>query len=846
MEAHKFLGLTTLRSLAYIVNLQHKLRSQLPAISLRRKGNRTVVNDVNNVVNNDVLYKEFVRSFGKILRLYKDWKFVQKFARRIEKNYFSTTDYKLNFGQIPSDRAIKRVKNTLCWCFSYIMDQELPCERKEALLDHINMKVMSKLRNEVRHKRKRAIGFAYSIQNLKYLITFEPKDLIKSTLEKHRADLSKPIGDLDPQIKEAYDFILQKFMDFIASNASEIDVFPEPTESRCHSKTGKSFKEAFMKATSEHTSLCSNYHIRVGDRTLCVPDTNYNKDFNFVHGDCLLNNTVKAVALVEPLKVRVITKEAAWTHMLKPIQKLMHSALTHHDFGEIFCLTRGKPYENVSLGILSDSEFYLSGDFSAATDNIHPHFLSEFRDRMRVILKDHPMIWHALNSEARNHIIEYPLGIPPVEQMRGQLMGSLLSFPILCLSNLAIVLASCREHRNHTIDRVIQSASSRTGYKPIIKKVEITISENWSSTLERLKSSCLINGDDLAIRTNDQFLSKWKVLSPNAGFTLSIGKNFIDKRFYTINSKLFIDDKIFPTHKFKCSMSNKGDLASLGAEYPRFFKTEGVQQEVIDKHNRTIRSMFIKDHHKRLMKDPRSLEVPRHLGGLGFGNLIPCNIMQKLTHLIYSYKITKSPKNFTNLLSRFGLERVYVPRGTCHRLKLCDYTSHIGLQFDEPTRDISPSELPVRIRQYIKLVKTKKLALTDRWFHWEWVIVRKFDLPIINQFLVDLRKLGYDKAISKNMSYIGQVIQRLPTLANDYAKFVKRIYMKRLPKKVNGAYKVFRDSLHYTISTKVEPHTELGKATVVALNYAVRPTLPGNTCPYDSWSPFDGDVRLIV
>jgi len=94
-----------------------------------------------------------------------------------------------------------------------------------------------------------------------------------------------------------------------------------------------------------------------------------------------------------------------------------------------------------------------------------------------------------------------------VTQTNGQLMGSTLSFPILCIVNLICYWMAVEEY---------------TGRSVKIRELPV-----------------LVNGDDIGFRANPLLYSIWKDKIREAGFTLSLGKNYIHRDYFTINSQLF-------------------------------------------------------------------------------------------------------------------------------------------------------------------------------------------------------------------------------------------------------------------------------------------------------------------
>lgn len=228
-------------------------------------------------------------------------------------------------------------------------------------------------------------------------------------------------------------------------------------------------------------------------------------------------DAVKAVGLLEPLKVRVITTgDAVYSTYLEPLRRRIHDYLR-----EIPCLfPLGRPkIEESDLNELLVKEaklgleftHWVSGDYAAATDNLN---MNATKQCIEVILQK-------LGREddigiLRRSLTETQLKYPKMEhlnaeQKNGQLMGNPMSFPILCLVNLI-------------------------GY--------------WTSLEEYLQKSVpvedlpvMINGDDILFRADQRFHDLWVDKVHALGLTLSVGKYYYHKRVATLNSQFFLDGK---------------------------------------------------------------------------------------------------------------------------------------------------------------------------------------------------------------------------------------------------------------------------------------------------------------
>jgi GTPase SAR1 family protein len=285
---------------------------------------------------------------------------------------------------------------------------------------------------------------------------------------------------------------------------------------------------------------------------------------------------VKAHAIPEPLKVRMITLGECDTKVLQPFQKALWSYLGTQ---QQFCLTNGvKTLEDFAdetlpwihriekviqrIRDLNWEGNWLSGDYTAATDNF-PMWVTEALTEGILSQISHQPTRDWVRWEISAHRISYPHG--QFEQTSGQLMGSLLSFPLLCFLN----------------DFVMQES----GFHP---------------------SSYLVNGDDVVAKGPDEKISNWRELAPRVGLSLSVGKNFVDPDFCTVNSQLFYRGDVLHTGKVSLQ-TREGTTIGYCFQEAQFYwgPTDAVKQN------------FLRRNWRALKKTPRSLHLSTDHGGLG-------------------------------------------------------------------------------------------------------------------------------------------------------------------------------------------------------------------------------------
>jgi hypothetical protein len=209
------------------------------------------------------------------------------------------------------------------------------------------------------------------------------------------------------------------------------------------------------------------------------------------------------VALPEALKVRVITKgPPATMFCLKPLQDFMRSHLAKHPVFELI----GKPQHarvvERAMGKLRNGEFWLSGDYSDATNQIDPKLSSVVWDTMCDVCKVPVAIRQLGHRALTGHLIMMDDQLET--QKWGQLMGSIISFPILCVVNAAI----CR--------------------------MAIEYSRGVAARLEDLP--LLVNGDDCVFPVSPLGYQFWGEVGKMAGLSPSVGKVYFSKDFLNINS----------------------------------------------------------------------------------------------------------------------------------------------------------------------------------------------------------------------------------------------------------------------------------------------------------------------
>ncbi len=221
--------------------------------------------------------------------------------------------------------------------------------------------------------------------------------------------------------------------------------------------------------------------------------------------ECAPDRTVTRICpILEPLKVRIISAEEEYSGLLAAgFNKSITAVLKRHP---TFTALR-RPVIPEDFSRIFAHPTILSGDYSAATDSIWSEYsevvLNEladyvggFIDRLRTPL---------LGALTR-HLMAYgdrKKGLTLLEQTRGQLMGSGVSFPILSLINATV---------NSLFLREFEGDRRKLREKPL-----------------------QIHGDDCILGLNAEAststLKAWEAVAGIVGFVSSIGKTLISENF---------------------------------------------------------------------------------------------------------------------------------------------------------------------------------------------------------------------------------------------------------------------------------------------------------------------------
>jgi hypothetical protein len=255
-----------------------------------------------------------------------------------------------------------------------------------------------------------------------------------------------------------------------------------------------------------NNALFEHYRKPVAERAW---SDSLNGEAFFYHGQAL-KATIQVV--LEPLKTRVISKgESTPYYLSKPLQTKIHDILRHR--GEFRLI--GRPLSATDLMDLEQNRVkggvggheWFSIDYSAATDGLSARLSASIMERiLRGQRSDLLPIWMSVLAP---HYCRYPFphdDVLPIQQVNGQLMGSILSFPILCLANLGLYL--------HVI---------KDDPRPLREKL----------------AGVLVNGDDMLYVARRSRWATHVAAGERVGLKMSPGKAYHDRVFANANSACF-------------------------------------------------------------------------------------------------------------------------------------------------------------------------------------------------------------------------------------------------------------------------------------------------------------------
>jgi hypothetical protein len=250
----------------------------------------------------------------------------------------------------------------------------------------------------------------------------------------------------------------------------------------------------------------------------------------------------RAVAIQTAGKHRIITVPDGNMSVLRPLHVSMYDHISQYSW-----LLRGdakaKKFKDFNC---VDGELFVSGDYESATDNLNTHVQKEI---LRLVLSQCTSVPNGIRILAMQSLSLELVSdeLPGVTQQRmGQMMGNLLSFPLLCLVNYL-------------------------AFRYFVRR-DVPVR---------------INGDDIVFRARESECRSWMEGVKTSGLTLSKGKTLVDKRCFTLNSCLFYAEKLgcrglpfiransyFPVKDREAILGLKGRFLSFSCNFSASLRSE--------------------------------------------------------------------------------------------------------------------------------------------------------------------------------------------------------------------------------------------------------------------------------
>jgi len=207
-----------------------------------------------------------------------------------------------------------------------------------------------------------------------------------------------------------------------------------------------------------------------------------------------IDDRVRATAVETGGKWRVITLADMQQSHLLPLHRTIYNRLAKEKW-----LLRGEACAKSFEGFeRKEGEVFVSGDYESATDNLNVHVTRAVLRRLLSTATHIPLRVReeAMDSLERTFVDKRGLALG--KQVRGQLMGNPLSFPLLCLINYLTFRFAVRR--------------------------EVPVK---------------INGDDIVFRATESERDSWFRQVRLSGLVVSLGKTLVHGCIFSLNSTYF-------------------------------------------------------------------------------------------------------------------------------------------------------------------------------------------------------------------------------------------------------------------------------------------------------------------
>lgn len=357
-------------------------------------------------------------------------------------------------------------------------------------------------------------------------------NFIADAYKKHAEQLARDPPVVEPEWYQRFETYVERMFDRVPFASPVPKLFEASNSASFESTRGDGGARSYIRDPLEQDQLIRMVETAPGRvqemrGTPCPKWREVLDDCKPVYNTWMQNYlpNVMVSAVLEPLKVRLITKGPAHSMWLgRFYQKALWNYLQEFP---CFRLT-GKTMSIIDVLRLKEDSYahhdmWVSGDYSAATDGLNIHctkilfeaFLSrswleeEVKETLRSVLYEQNIHYPIDRNRFANTIEPYA---PTFTQRNGQLMGSILSFPILCLVNMICYWMS------------VETSGPEVPEWFCPKTLPV-----------------LVNGDDILFKADNLLYKVWNDNIGKAGFELSLGKNYISRSYLTVNSQLFVD-----------------------------------------------------------------------------------------------------------------------------------------------------------------------------------------------------------------------------------------------------------------------------------------------------------------
>jgi hypothetical protein len=235
-------------------------------------------------------------------------------------------------------------------------------------------------------------------------------------------------------------------------------------------------------------------------------------------------------AILSGGKIRVITLDSFENMRFSPVNTFMSRCIRTQQWS-VF----GRTVEEWigSSSFREWSGMVCSGDLKSATDT----FSGELAERVFEVLRERLSLTDddvdAMRACTTRAFLETKRG-EGVQQTRGQLMGSILSFPILCLVSLTAWAVGTG------FDQQFVWAGTAAQRQSLLDEIPVGI-----------------NGDDIVFGTDDDGRG-WERGVASVGGIVSAGKSLLGDHSFTLNSELWLRDDVdadwFDSHAIRPSL----------------------------------------------------------------------------------------------------------------------------------------------------------------------------------------------------------------------------------------------------------------------------------------------------